>query len=69
MSNRITSSLLLLRLLDVAQIADALYFGVDLLIAFFGNLIVDHVALGLCILYPTLLLQLPGRFHVQIGSV
>ena len=64
MTNRIASSFLLLRLLDVAQISDALHLGVDLLIALFGNLIVDHVALGLRILYSALLLQGPGRSHV-----
>ena len=69
MTNRIAYSFLLLRLLDVAQISDALHLGVDLLIALFGNLIVDHVALGLCVLYSALLLQVPGRSHVQIGSI
>ena len=69
MANRIASSLLLLGLLDVAQISNALHLGVDLLVALFGNLIVDHVALGLRVLYSALLLQGPGRSHVQIGSI
>ena len=43
MANRIASSLLLLRLLDVAQISNALHLGVDLLVALFGNLIVDYI--------------------------
>ena len=69
MADRIASSLLLLRLLDVAQISNALHLGVDLLVALFGNLIVDHFSLGLCVLYSTFLLQVPGCSHVQIGSI
>ena len=69
MSNRSCSSFLLLRLFDMAQVSNALHLIIDLLVSLFGNLIVNHVALGFRVLHSTHLLQLPGLPHVQIGSI
>lgn len=68
-ANGIFPPLLLLRLLDVAQVANALDFRAHLLVALLRHLIVNHLALGFRVFHPAQLLQLPGLAHVQVGAI
>lgn len=53
----------------MAEVADAIDLGVDLLISLFSDLIVDHITLGSGILHPTQLFKLPGGAHVEICAI
>ena len=69
MSDSVVSALLLLRLFDDTEVSDSLDFAGGLLVSFLGYLAIDHVALGLCVLYSATLLYTPGVAHAQVGAI
>ena len=53
----------------MAEVTDALDLGVNLLIALFSDLVVDHITLSSGVFHPTQLFKLPGGAHVEIRAI
>ena len=69
MSNRVSSPLRVLSVLDLTQLPDPPDLDVCLDESLLGNLTVDQVALGRCIGHSSHLLGPPRLSHAQIGPV
>ena len=69
MSECVISSLLDCCVLDDTQLSNPLHLVHNLLMALFGNLVINHLSFCSCVLNSAELFLLPGVLHVQVASV
>ena len=69
MSECVIPSLLDCCVLDDAQLSDSLHLVHNLLMALFGNLIINHLSFCSRVFNSAELFLLPGVLHVQVASI